>query len=302
MNPAAILLVTLSAVFHAAWNLLSKREHPTAAFFLAANTAGCLLLLPLVIAVFPVYGDFPIRVWVFIACTGPCMAVYYIGLAGAYRHGDISVAYPLARSSPIIVVTVASLVLGRGNQISGLCVAGVILVVAGSFFVPLHRFRDMSPRRYLTPTCALALLAALGTAGYSILDDEALRLLRNHPGIRLDKVRITLSYAFAEALSANLWLVAFNASSAARRRDVRHMLRRRKRVALLAGLAIYGTYALVLVAMAHAQNVSYVVAFRQLSIPLGAVGGVLLLKEPSPVPRIVGVLVILAGLVLVASG
>jgi uncharacterized membrane protein len=49
-------------------------------------------------------------------------------------------------------------------------------------------------------------------------------------------------------------------------------------------------------------NVSYVVAFRQLSIPLGAFVGVFVLKEPRYRPKLVGVLVMFAGLVLVGAG
>lgn len=61
-------------------------------------------------------------------------------------------------------------------------------------------------------------------------------------------------------------------------------------------------YALVLIAMAFAENVSYVVGFRQLSIPLGAIVGILVLKEPSPVPKLAGVAIMFAGLVLIAMG
>jgi hypothetical protein len=46
MTLTALILLSISAALRAAWNLLSKREHPTAAFKLAANTLGCLGLLP----------------------------------------------------------------------------------------------------------------------------------------------------------------------------------------------------------------------------------------------------------------
>ena len=55
-------------------------------------------------------------------------------------------------------------------------------------------------------------------------------------------------------------------------------------------------------AMAFSGNVSYVVGFRQLSIPLGAIVGILVLKEASPVPKLTGVAIMFAGLVLVAVG
>jgi uncharacterized membrane protein len=74
------------------------------------------------------------------------------------------------------------------------------------------------------------------------------------------------------------------------------------RVAAAAGVTIYFTYSLVLVAFAFARNVSYVVAFRQLSIPLGAALGIVLLHEPAYRPKLVGSAVIFVGLVLVGLG
>ena len=49
MTLTAILLLLLSAGTHAGWNLLAKRHHPAGSFFLLANTAGAVLLVPLVI-------------------------------------------------------------------------------------------------------------------------------------------------------------------------------------------------------------------------------------------------------------
>jgi uncharacterized membrane protein len=51
--------------------------------------------------------------------------------------------------------------------------------------------------------------------------------------------------------------------------------------------------------MAYASNVSYIVAFRQLSIPLGALLGVWVQKEPAGLPKLLGVGVVFGGLILV---
>jgi hypothetical protein len=72
--------------------------------------------------------------------------------------------------------------------------------------------------------------------------------------------------------------------------------------AALAGMGIYLAYTLVLVAMAFVSNVSYVVAFRQISVPLGTVAGVLAQREPSYLPKLLGVAIMFAGLVLIGLG
>lgn len=58
----------------------------------------------------------------------------------------------------------------------------------------------------------------------------------------------------------------------------------------------------MLIALALAPNVGYTVAYRQLSIPLGALLAIVLLKEPAYRPRLLGVGTVFVGLVLVATG
>ena len=72
--------------------------------------------------------------------------------------------------------------------------------------------------------------------------------------------------------------------------------------ALLAGLAIGATYGIILLAMTHAQNVSYVVGLRQLSIPLGTIMGVVILKEKASYPRFIGITILFLGLIMVSLG
>lgn len=288
---------------HAGWNLLSKSKHPSASFFLVGSLTGALLLSPaLVIYRDTVAHGIPPQVWILLLAAGFFLALYYICLAGAYRAGDMSVVYPLARSSPVIVVLVVALVLGRGDQITSVCVAGIILVVGGCFLVPRQRFSDLRLRNYLTATCGLALLAAVGTAGYSILDDEALRQLRMDPGMTIGSTRMTVLYACLEALAASFWLALFVAVRRKGRSSLRQVLHASKRHAALAGVAIYVTYLMVLISLAFVDNVSYVVGFRQLSIPLGATLGILVLKEKPHAPKLAGVAIMFVGLILVAMG
>ena len=48
------------------------------------------------------------------------------------------------------------------------------------------------------------------------------------------------------------------------------------------------------------SNVSYVQAFRQMSLPLGVAAGIFILKEKCPPVRLAGVGAIVAGLVIAA--
>ena len=203
MTLTAIFLILISAVVHIGWNLLGKRDHPTAAFLLVANTLGFLCLTPALI----VFGDalafFPSRVWWLLVATGFFQALYYAALAGAYRAGDMSVAYPLARSIPVVLVAVASLLLGKRADLSTPALMGIVLVVVGGFLLPLRRFNDVrwagggaAPQRQRATM--LALLAAVGTMGYSLIDDFALHLLRDAPGLPVSPVAATMLFSFFE--------------------------------------------------------------------------------------------------------
>ncbi len=302
MTLTAILLLGLSAGMHAGWNVLGKREHPSTAFFFLATVVGTVLLLPAGIGYGLALLHIPVRVWCFAALSGLFQGGYFAALAGAYRAGHMSIAYPLARSLPTLLVLAVTLLMGRGAQVSGLCMMGIVLVATGCLLLPMRHFSDLRPRNYLNASCLFALLAAVGTTGYSMVDDEALRLLRNTPGLPGGDSLRTLVYYNLESVSATAWLGLFVGLRAEGRAGLRRALRTSLAPAWWTGAAIMLTYALVLIAMAHVSNVSYVVAFRQLSIPLGALLGVVLLKEPGHPPKILGVAILSAGLILVALG
>lgn len=301
MTLGVAILLLVSAVTHAGWNLLGKREQPSTAFFLVANTCGCLCLLPVLAPYGQALATFPSRVWGLICLTGLCEAVYYAALAGAYRAGELSVAYPLARSAPVIMVALATRLLGQGAPLSSRAMLGIALVLAGSLLLPLRRFSDLNLRAYWHIPTLLALVAALGTSGYSMIDDAALRLLRQTARPPMGRVEVTLLYALLQGLSASAWLIPFAVSTRRERTALLGICRHGMAPAALTGVGIHLTYSLVLIAMGWVTNVSYVVAFRQLSIPLGAILGVAWLKEPRYPLKFVGVATMFLGLVVTGS-
>ena len=111
---------------------------------------------------------------------------------------------------------------------------------------------------------------------------------------------MTLVYAIVAGISAPLWLGALVALRRQDRRQLTALTRVEPRQAFLVGLFIFVGYARVLLALALAPNVGYAVAFRQLSIPLGAVLAIVLLKEPACRPRLLGM--VFVALVSVATG
>lgn len=302
MTLAAAILLLISAATHAGWNLLGKRQHPTTAFFLLANTLGCLYMTPVLVPYGRALGAFPARTWMLLALTGLCDAIYYAALAGAYRAGELSIAYPLARSLPVVIVALATRALGQGSPLSGLALWGIALIVMGSLLLPTKSLAELSLRNYWQLSSLLVLLAALGTTGYSLVDDAALRALRAAPGMPLGPVEVTILYSLLRGSSSSAWLTLFVLAGRQGRAELNSVWRNGLPRAALTGLGIYLAYTLVLIAMSQVTNVSYVVAFRQLSVPFGAILGLVMLQEPRHLPKVLGVAVMFLGLVFVGLG
>ena len=302
MSLTAAILLIISAITHAGWNYISKKEHPTAAFYLVANTIGVICVFPVLLY----YGNhiplIPQSVWIFITLSGFFLAAYMAALAGAYRAGDISIAYPLARSLPVIFVFLLTLIFGKGKPLGAWVIIGIILVVAGCAITPLKVLHEFQFSNYKNLCCLLAVLAAVGIAGYTIIDDTALRNLREIPGNPWNPVDATLVYMVLEGISCSIWQLLIVALVSRERKILIEVLRDFKGAAAVTGIGIYLTYGLVLASMNYVTNVSYVAAFRQLSIPLGALFGMVLLKEPRYIPKIIGVAIIFFGLILVGMG
>ena len=302
VSPSAVVLLVLSAATHAGWNLLGKRQHPTTAFFLVANTLGCFYMAPVLIPYGQALAAFPPRAWPLLALTGFCDALYYTALAAAYRAGELSIAYPLARSLPAVIVALLTRALGQGSPLGALALGGIALIVVGSLLLPAKRLAELSLRNYWQPSNRLVLLAALGTVGYSLADDAVLRAWRQAPGMPLGSVEVSILYAPLRGLSSSLWLALLALAPRPGRAELQDIRRGGLPHAALTGLGIYLAYTLVLIAMSQVTNVSYVVAFRQLSIPLGAILGLFMLREPKYPPKVLGVTAMFLGLVLVALG
>jgi hypothetical protein len=101
MTIFALCLVLVSAALHATWNLAAKRAGSGGMPFIFL--AG-LIIVALYLPVLAVYGWIwrPTLTWpmaAVIAVSGILKAAYAVCLQRAYRYGDFSLVYPLARGS-----------------------------------------------------------------------------------------------------------------------------------------------------------------------------------------------------------
>ena len=291
---------------HAGWNFFGKKTSPTLAFFFLTMVAGAVLFSPLVALNWSLIRAFNSEIILLLFLTGFFQSLYLWGLAEAYKAGDMSIAYPIARSSPLIMVGVSTFLLGQQQAISVQAVLGMGMIVIGCLLIPLPSFKAFTWRNYANRTTLFALVAAFATAGYSLVDNRAtflMRHLQDDGGQALAGASdVALVYVTLQSAFAVIWMVWFVLRTSSQRQECQQLLRHQWQAVLLTGGLMLGTYSLVILSMAFVDNVSYVVAFRQLSIPLGVLFAVIGFGESLRGPKIMGVLITFIGLVAVALG
>jgi drug/metabolite transporter (DMT)-like permease len=263
-------LVLFAALLHASWNAVLKRGQDGLwgmTVMGIATSLACAALVP--------FLPLPARAsWPYIAGSALLHVGYNAFLVRAYRRGDFGSAYPIARgSSPLLVTLGAGLVAQEVPTLTGM--AGIVLVSIG--IVSLG-FRG----RRLPET---GIFYALGTgffiAAYSVTDGIGGRLS-------------------ASPVSYTLWMCLLWGATALpiymlRRRDMRVW-----RGAKATGMAALGgwvsllAYGMVIFAMTRAPMGS-VSALRETSVLFAVLLGRIVFGEKLTARRIVSVLVIAAG-------
>jgi drug/metabolite transporter (DMT)-like permease len=280
MPPLALALVLGAAVFHSAWNFVLKSEPRRLEASLLALGAAVLLSAPVLL--FHPLSEVSARAWVLVLLSAAFETAYLITLTAAYEVGDLSLVYPIARgTAPLVVAPLAVVVLGERLSPSGLL--GIVLVVAG-IFATHSGFLRAAAGAGVRGAVALAALTGVMTAGYSLV---------NKVGVGTTPVAL---WAFlVMSLDTLLLLIVLRARGPLR--WPRAGAPRWRAVAV--GVLMLVAYLAILTALSLAP-VSYVVAGREVSIVVTALAGALLLHEHHSSRRIVGALVIFAGLVVLA--
>src|SRR5690349_13492221 len=112
--PIVLALIALAAVMHAAWNVILKTSSDPLRMSGRAMLAGSVAAAPLALGAWLVAGRPPIPpdALALGVLSGSVEVVYLVLLAGAYRRGDLSVVYPIARgSAPLLSISAGVLLL-----------------------------------------------------------------------------------------------------------------------------------------------------------------------------------------------
>jgi drug/metabolite transporter (DMT)-like permease len=283
MSISALGLLILAAILHASYHLFYKRSLDKQVFV-------WWLLLVAVVAYFPLFATnslyIPTLGWACVLSSSLAEVAYFTSMSKAYRGGDLSVAYPLARgSAPLFITLWATFFLKE--QLRPLGLVGILLIVIGLYLINTHSPKDLwEPLRHLANSSSRwSLLTGFWISVYSSIDKIGTQYVP--PFIYIYLVLLVTLLAFTPVML----LSGKQASIAAE-------WRANKTGILFAGVAALLTYYLVLLAM-RISYVSYVGAVREMSVVLGALLGSIVLHEGYGRVRVFASILVFLGILLI---
>ena len=301
MPTEIVAIVLVAALAHASWNALIKSDDDRLVTLGAINAVRFLLCIPIVLAL-----PLPDRAsWPYLAASSILHVGYYIFLISAYRFGDLSKVYPLARGlSPLIVA--AGAYAFAGERLSPMALVGVAVACAG--------IASLSLGDGATPAGS----ARVHTGALSSAGDGAAQARANRRGVvfAAGTAVFIAAYTVTDAMGARLsghvvsyvaWLSILDglpmllAAGALRRAALSRHLAARAWKSMAGGALQLTAYGLVVWALVLAPMAA-VSALRETSVLFAAIIGVKLLGEPLGTHRITAAALVAAGIMLIEWG
>jgi drug/metabolite transporter (DMT)-like permease len=278
MDPFVFAAVLFAAACHAGWNASIKVGlDPLATTALIAVGAG-LVALPFL----PFVGLPVAAAWPWVIASVVLHLGYYVGLIEAYRAGDMSQVYPIARgTAPLLTAAGSTLLIGEVLGLVGWL--GIVVLAAGVLVLSLRGGRDLAS--FDRTAVGFALFTALTICGYSLVDGVGARLSGN-------------PHAYSVSLFVLDGLVMAAFALVRRGSSMIPAIAGYWKVGLVGGALSLVAYWIAIWAMTVAP-IAMVAALRETSVLFGAIIAVVFLKEPLRGSRITAAALIVAGLVLI---
>ncbi|MEV0800211.1 EamA family transporter [Kribbella sp. NPDC050281] len=274
----ALGLLTASACCHATWNLLVKKTSQTGPAFVWLCGLVTLPLSAALLIWSGLRGSVGTAWWSGLVSM-LLHTTYAVTLQKAYGAGEFSTVYPVSRGVAPVLVTVAAI--PWQGWPAAKAWGGVLLVMCGVLVMDgLRRHRRMALG------LGLGLAVATCTAAYTLWDGFAMTSL----GANLVPYLAIANVAQIVVLSTIL----------APRRDELRAVLGQWRQAIPIAILTPASYGLVLLALSFA-SVGTVAIGRTLNVVLGAMAGLVVLRERLSLTRIAGLTTVVAGVLIVTT-
>ncbi len=271
-------MVLLAALLHAIWNAIAHAiPDRQVGFFLLNVSAGAVALCFL-----PFVGVPAAAAWPYLLGSVVVHVAYNLLLLKSYQLGDFGQTYPLARGTAPLLVALASVTL-VGQSLDSREIAGVLTISAGLVVLVLGKGSFHAGR----PAILAAVSTGVAIATYTVLDGVGVRHAHGTPAY------IAWLFALQGPLIAGIL--------ATRRRSMWRAARPLLVPGLTSGVVSVVAYGLVIWAQSVGE-LATVASLREVGIVFGALIGAIFFHERMGAVRVVGAVVVFAGVVLLASG
>lgn len=272
-----VFAALLAAAFlHALWNTLIRRD-PDRKAASTAVAAGGAVVGGVLLLVLPAIAPAALP---YVLASNVIHVAYFVLVGWAYRHGELSVSYPLMRGLAPLIVTIAAALFVETPP--AVVIAGVVVVTVGIVSISFEGLR----RSQAPPRSAFA--NAFVIAAYTLVDGLGVR----HSGAPASYVAAVVFGSGVLTMAWNVWW---------RGREVIAATLARALVGVGAAAMSYAAYAIALWAMTFTP-IGAVAAVRETSVLFAAGLGALALKERFGALRWVAAVLVVAGLALVELG
>jgi len=281
MPVIAVVLLLISAILHTSWNLLIKQsEDKYIVTWWMVTFGGMFAILALLFTGLP-----PRTMWIFALVSVCVEATYFITLSYAYHDNDFSLVYPVARgTAPAFLAVWSFLFLHETLTTGGL--VGLGMIIGGLIIIGVNTLMQSHVTHVHFKGVAVALCIALLISIYSIIDGTAV------------KNGYALPYVMSMFALVPLPITPFIFREYKWTRVKEALLNQPIRVPL-AGILGVLSYLMAVFSFSIAP-VSYAGAVREVSVVFGALTGWWFLKERLGGVRVVGAIVIFAGILVIA--
>src|SRR5688500_3411029 len=245
---------------HATWNVLAKRSADPLAFLFAISAVGLAIYAVPVAVVFADVGVSS-RVVPFLLISGALEVVYVVFLAAAYRNGALSLTYPIARGTGVVLVPLLAIPL-LDEQPPATALAGIPTILLGFVTISVLGARDRVSEEIAHGRRGMlfALLTGFTIASYSLVDKAGVQ----HAN--------ALVYVYGLIGLQTLFLLPYIVSR--KRSAVASAWQTNRNAIVAGGVHHIGTYLIVLAAMkVSGSQIGYIVPLRETSIVFATILG-----------------------------
>lgn len=298
MDTIGFELIFLSAILLLISNLINKVGIKDTVSFLYVKIVMILCLSPIAF----IYKDqLPnlIKFWplILFSTFGNALKTWATNMG--YRYGDYTYIYPVTNAFPIFLTALLGALFLHKTGISTLGYIGLTFVFLGCCIFPIKDFKTLNLKKYISISMVFCLFAAIGASLSSLFDKEIMAGFKEISP-QTPAVFRSLLYDYVLNCVASIFLFPFLfIDRYALKIDFNKIKFNFKSIVLVAIFSV-SAYLCVLLGMTHIDNASYVVAIRQIGIPLSILVGYFVLKENLYLGKIIGAGAVVVGIILIS--